>query len=204
MSSSPHGPILVFLIKRRLLYLTGKTSTWANRPKSPPPSFLPFGEIPSSYHMMWCNFAAEPYIMHHWTLHWWLGRKAPAPKVAKQAKFFRLNLSISCNFQQLWVQLAERPPRGGQTGKIFLDWIYPFHAISSNFGFSWQKSPPPTDGKRPSSCHTWRIPMVPILQIHTQIPPIRISYRIPTLSTFQNTHIYRTTGHKIMVQVEGL
>ena len=31
-----------------------------------------------------------------------------------------------------------------------------------------------------------------------------IFYRIPTLSTFQNTHIYRTTGHKIMVQMEGL
>ena len=28
------------------------------------------------------------------------------------------------------------PPR---TGKFFLDWIYPFHAISSNFGFRWQK-----------------------------------------------------------------
>ena len=48
--------------------------------------------------------------------------------------------------------------------------------------------------------------MVPILQIHTQIPPIQISsiYRLPTLSTFQNTHIYRSTGHRIMVQVEGL
>ena len=57
--------------------------------------------------------------------------------------FFRLDLSISCNFQQLWVQLAEKPPEGGQTGKFFLDWIYPFHAISSNFGFSRQKSPPP-------------------------------------------------------------
>ena len=31
-----------------------------------------------------------------------------------------------------------------------------------------------------------------------------IFYRIPALSTFQSTHIYRTTGHKIMVQVEGL
>ena len=27
----------------------------------------------------------------------------------------------------------------------------------------------------PGSCHTGRIPKVPILQIHTQIPPIRIS-----------------------------
>ena len=57
----------------------------------------------------------------------------------------------------------------------------------------------------PGSCHTGRIPMVPILQIHTQIPPIQISsYRLPTFSTFQNTHIYRTTGLRIMVHMEGL
>ena len=53
--------------------------------------------------------------------------------------------------------------------------------------------------------HTGRIPKVPILQIHTQIPPIRISsigYQL--LSTFQNTHIYRTTGLRIIVHMEGL
>ena len=29
--------------------------------------------------------------------------------------------------------------------------------------------------ERPGLCHTCRIPMVPIVQIHTQIPPIQIS-----------------------------
>ena len=31
-----------------------------------------------------------------------------------------------------------------------------------------------------------------------------IFFKLPTLSTFQNTHIYRRTEHRIMVQVEGL
>ena len=41
--------------------------------------------------------------------------------------------------------------------------------------------------ERPSSCHTCRIPMVPILQIHTHIPPVQIAY----------LHIqkYRTQDH---------
>ena len=61
--------------------------------------------------------------------------------------------------------------------EIFLDWIYPSQTISSNFGFGWQKSPPSflPFRERPGSQHTCRIPMVPIVQIHTQIPPIQIS-----------------------------
>ena len=39
------------------------------------------------------------------------GRKAPTPwRQPDREIFFRLDLSISCNFQQLWVQLAEKPP----------------------------------------------------------------------------------------------
>ena len=71
------------------------------------------------------------------------GRKAPSQEPNRQ--FFRLNLSISGNFQQLWVQLAVKLPPGAKQAKIF-DWIYPFQAISSNFGFSWQLSP--TVGKQ--------------------------------------------------------
>ena len=44
---------------------------------------------------------------------------------------------------------------------------------------------------------------------HTTNPQSDSSYpntffRLPTLSTFQISHIYRRTGHRIMVQVEGL
>ena len=59
---------------------------------------------------------------------------------AKQAIFIDWNLSISGNFQQLWVQLAVKLPPGAKQAKI-LYCIYWFQAISSNFGFSWQLSP---------------------------------------------------------------
>ena len=67
------------------------------------------------------------------------GRKAPSQEPNRQ--FFRLNLSISGNFPQLWVQLAAKVTPGAKQAKI-LDGIYSFQAISSNFGFSWQLGPP--------------------------------------------------------------
>ena len=45
---------------------------------------------------------------------------------------------LKINIPENW---AEKPPPPG-TGKIFLDWIYPFHAISQLW-FSWQNSHPP-------------------------------------------------------------
>ena len=101
---------------------------------------------------------------------------AEKPPPQGWGKFFTLDLSISCNFQQLWFFVAEKPPPpvawmreifytesihfmqfpatlvfcgrkappSPQTwGKIFLHWIYPFHAISSNFGFFVAEKPPP-------------------------------------------------------------
>ena len=43
---------------------------------------------------------------------------------------------------------------------------------------NWAEKPPPSFlpfHEGPGSHHTGRIPKVPILQIHTQIPPIQIS-----------------------------
>ena len=45
-------------------------------PPPPPPTFLPFGEILSLCHVMWCNLA-ELYFIHHWTSQWGPGRRAP-------------------------------------------------------------------------------------------------------------------------------
>ena len=90
----------------------------------------------------------------------------------KQGKFFYTDLSISGNFQQLWFLWQKSPPPMMReiffyTGsihfrqfpatlglvaekppplyKFFLDRIYPFQAISSNFGFCGRKAPPPQD-----------------------------------------------------------
>ena len=66
------------------------------------------------------------------------------PQAAKQGKHLRLDLSISYNFQQLWFSWQKSPPPPPQ--EIFLDWIYPFHTISSNFGSAGRKAPPPQTG----------------------------------------------------------
>ena len=73
------------------------------------------------------------------------GGKAPPPPGMRE-KFFILDLSISGNFQQLWFLWQKSPPprpTRSQTGEIFLHWIYPFQAISSNFGFCGRKAPLP-------------------------------------------------------------
>ena len=59
------------------------------------------------------------------------GRKAPSQE--PNGQFFRLNLSISGNFQQLWVQLAAKLPPRGQTGKHFRWYLF----ISGNFQQLW-------------------------------------------------------------------
>ena len=43
-------------------------------------------------------------------------------------------------FPATFVQVAEKPPQ--RTGNFFLDWIYPFHAISSNFHSGGRKPLP--------------------------------------------------------------
>ena len=116
------GNISLSYIYERLLYSTGKSRKWANRPKSPPPPppFLPFGEILDSYRGTWRNFTHR-YFMHHWTSLWFLWQKSPPP---------------------LWFLWQKSPPPPGW-GKIFWPQIYPFLAISSNFGFCGRKAPPP-------------------------------------------------------------
>ena len=70
------------------------------------------------------------------------GRKLPIPR--NREFLFRLDLSISCNFEQLcfcW----QNPPL--QNREISLDWIYPFLAILSNFA-SAGNPPPPTSNRK--------------------------------------------------------
>ena len=67
----------------------------------------------------------------------------PAPPW-DEGKFLTPDLSISGNFEQLWFWWQKRSPRWG---KIFWHQIYPFQAISSNFGFGGRKDPPQMRGK---------------------------------------------------------
>ena len=144
----------------------------ANWPKSPPPFFLPFGEILDLHHVTWHNLA-KPYFMHHWTSHWGPGRRAPPPS-SQNGKNSETGSIHFMQFQATLVQLAEKPPpqqqnrENSETGSIH---FIQFQAtlvqlaekcpppvakqwkflrldlsISCNFKqlwFSWQKSPPP-------------------------------------------------------------
>ena len=89
-------------------------------------------------------------------------------------KILTPDLSISGNFKQLWFWWKKSPPKWGE---IFLHWIYPLQTILSNFGFCGRKAPLSfvPFHERHNSCYPCGIPMVPILQICTQIPPIWIS-----------------------------
>ena len=139
---------------------------------------------------------------------WILWQKSPSPQGWE--KFFFDTRSI--HFRQFWATLvfvAEKPPpprwekyfwhqiypfeaiasnfgfcgrKAPQWGKIFWHQIYPSEAILSKLGFCGRKAPPPSflpfhhGPDSHHTDHTGRIPKVPILQIHTQIPPIWISF----------------------------
>ena len=131
------------------------------------------------------------------------GRKAPPPRLREN--FLTSDLSVSGNFEQLWFLWQKSPPR---IREKFLTSDLSIWGNFEQLSFLWQKSPPPqVEGKFfdfrsihfrqfwatlvfvaekspppflpfchwPGSHHTGRIPKVPILQIHTQIPPIWIS-----------------------------
>ena len=63
----------------------------------------------------------------------------PPPPPSMREKFLTPDISISGNFKQLWFWWQKRSPRWG---KKFWHQIYPFQAISSNFGFGGRKDPP--------------------------------------------------------------
>ena len=77
---------------------------------------------------------------------WFLWQKSPPPPRMREI-FLTPDLSISGNFRQLWFLWQKSPPPLLQGwGKIFWHQIYPFQAISSDFGFCSRKAPPPWDG----------------------------------------------------------
>ena len=163
-----------------------------------------------------------PYITEH-VINSDLAEKAPPPR----KNSCDMDLSISCNLPATLVQLAEKPPPPIKKfcGSCFMQFQWlgrkappPRGKNSEPGSFHFMQFPatlvqlaekaPPFSAFSWETCNshcTCRIPMVLILQIHTQDSSYpNIFYRLPTLSTFENNHIYRSTGHRIMVQVEGL
>ena len=88
--------------------------------------------------------------MHHWASHLGPGRRAPLPPVAKQGKILRLDLSISCSFQQFWFSWQKSPPL--PLHNLFCTFMrYPAHSIHVEQPWSpYCKSTP-----------RFRVPLVP-------------------------------------------
>ena len=81
------------------------------------------------------------HFRQFWATLVFVAEKPPFPPRMRE-NFLTSDLSISGNFEQLLVFVAEKPlPQGW--GKFFWHQIYPFQAILSNFGFCGRKAPPP-------------------------------------------------------------
>ena len=110
--------------------------SWQKNPHSQQPDNENFLGWIHPFHAISSNFGSA-------------GRKAPAPQVAcgQTVKFFQ-TIFISCNFQQIWFSWQKSPLTHLVAKQWkFLDWIYPFHAISSNFGSAGRKACPlPSSG----------------------------------------------------------
>ena len=163
-------------------------STWFSWQKSPSPS-TQTGENSETGSMHFMQFPATLVQL----------AEKPPPQHPSRENLLRLDLSISvvdsgfpvggCQphrggtnswgsyvSKNLYVKMKESGPVGGHALAAPPGSATAFHAISINFASAGRKVPPllPFHG-RPSLCCTCAVPMVPILQIHTQIPPIQIS-----------------------------
>ena len=106
-------PCLVFRIRKTYVDQSPKPQVGSNWPKSPPPP--------------------TPFLPFGEILGLHLSHDVTLPK------------HISHIIEHLIGDLAEKypPPPPSSWTENFLDWIYPSHAISSNFGSAGRKVPPP-------------------------------------------------------------
>ena len=99
--------------------------------------------------------------------------------------FLTPDISISGNFEQLWFLWQKRHP---QRGKHFWHQIYPFQAISSNFGFCGRKACPPLRWGKifdTRSIH-FRQFWATLVLVAEKITPMRENFLTPDISISGN------------------
>ena len=109
---------------------------WFLWQKSPPP-------LPGWGKIFWHQIYPFQAILSNFGF---CGRKASPPPTDEE-NFLTPDLSISGNFEKLWFLWQKSPPPLGW-GKMLRHQIYPFQAISSNFGLCGRRAsplPPSTD-----------------------------------------------------------
>ena len=80
------------------------------------------------------------HFRQFWATLVFVAEKSPTPFPPVRENFLTSDLSISGNFKQLWF-LWQKSTLHQDEGKFFWLQIYPFQAISSNFGFCDRKVP---------------------------------------------------------------
>ena len=104
--------------------------------KAPPPPPQDEGKFFDFRKIFWLQIYPFQAILSNFGF---CGRKAPPQD---EGKFFDFRSIHFRQFRATLVFVAEKPPPPPTWGKIFWLQIYPFQAISSNFGFCGRKAPP--------------------------------------------------------------
>ena len=138
----------------------------------------------------------------------WLSWQKSAPPWPKREKILRLDLSISCNFQQLWFSWQKSPllPAATKERKKFKTGSIHFMLFSATLVQLAEKLPlfSAFSSETQLKSHMWNTHGPHTTNPYLDSSYLNIFFRLPIFSTLQNTHIYRRTEHRIMVQVEGL
>ena len=114
----------------------------------------------------------------------------------------------SIHFRQFWATLvfvAEKPPPQDEGNCFTLD-LSIFRQFWATLVFVDEMSPPFSAFLWQTwlMSHMWNTHGLHTTNLHSDSFYPNIFFRLPTLSTFPNTHIYRSTGHRIVVQLAGL
>ena len=115
---------------------------------------------------------------------WFLWQKSPPTR----ENFLTPDLSILGNFQATLVFVAEKPPPP-QWGKIFWHQIYPFQAISSNFGFCDRNPPPPAVTSSVSCWPSGVNYFIPIISVRGSQGATHTSFEVSEQASFKGYFI---------------
>ena len=116
---------------------------------------------PKKEAILWLNICISCNFQQLWFSWQKNSHPNPPPPAAKEGKNYETESIHFMQFPATLVQLAEKPlppPPSGQRKKKFWDWIYPLHAISSNFGSAGRKAPPPPPSQRGKKFWGWIYP----------------------------------------------
>ena len=133
-------------IRKTYVDQSPKPQVGSNRLKSAPPHLL----VRYSAHIVWHNVSLLNHIPHIIEHHIkdLAENPTPSPPPQEQGNFFRVDLSISCNFKQLcfsWQKSPSPPPPPKEQGKFFYTGSIHFMEFQATLVQLAEKPPPPQE-----------------------------------------------------------